>query len=140
MTRPMKRYITILWLALTGRNPFLMELDEKMSQLEKADEHISSLNDMYYKALQKWEESARMAEESSKAFEEVSEKLASERQRVHDYEVLIENFRERISEKDTLMDRMKKDYQQRIEQYTKEIEDLQGSYHGGSRKSDRKPL
>ena len=73
-------------------------------------------------------------------FEEVSEKLASERQRVHDYEVLIENFRERISEKDTLMDRMKKDYQQRIEQYTKEIEDLQGSYHGGSRKSDRKPL
>lgn len=122
----MKRYFKNLWMALTGCDPFRDELEEKNSRLEKAAENVQSLQDQLYAALNKWNESAKMAEESSKAFEEVSEKLASERQRVHDYEVLIENLRERINEKDTLMDRMKKDYQQRIEQYTHKIEELQG--------------
>ena len=122
----MKRYFKNLWMALTGCDPFRDELEEKNSRLEKAAENVQSLQDQLYAALNKWNESAKMAEESSKAFEEVSEKLASERQMVHDYEVLIENLRQRINEKDTLMDRMKKDYQQRIEQYTHKIEELQG--------------
>lgn len=105
VTEPMKRYFKNLWMALTGSDPFRDELEEKNSQLENAAENVQSLQDQLYAALNKWNESAKMA---------------------HDYEVLIENFRERINEKDTLMERMKKDYQQRIEQYTHKIEELQG--------------
>ena len=122
----MKRYFKNLWMALTGSDPFRDELEEKNSQLENAAENVQALQDQLYAALDKWEQSVLMAEKSSKAFEEVSEKLASERQMVHDLEVLIENLRERINEKDTLMERMKQDYQQRITQYTQKIEELQG--------------
>ena len=122
----MKRYFKNLWMALTGCDPFRDELEEKNSQLENAAENVQALQDQLYAALDKWEQSVLMAEKSSKAFEEVSEKLASERQMVHDLEVLIENLRERINEKDTLMERMKQDYQQRITQYTQKIEELQG--------------
>ncbi len=115
----MKRYFTILWLALTGCNPFRKELDEKNSQLEKAAENVQALHEQLYAAMDNWNNSAVNAEELKK-------KLEAEKHTVHDFEVLVENLRERINEKDTLMERMKQDYQQRIAQYTQEIAELQG--------------
>ncbi len=122
----MKRYFTTLWFALTGRNPFRKELDEKSSRLEKEAENVRSLQDQLNSALNYWNEAAKMAEDSRKALSEKSEYLEAERRRVLDLELLVENLRERVNEKDTLMGRMKQDYQQRIAQYMQEIEELQG--------------
>lgn len=99
----MKRYFKNLWMALTGCDPFRDELEEKNSQLENAADNLSAMQNQLYAALEKWEQSAK---------------------RIDDYEALIENLRERIKEKDTLMERMKEDYQKRIDQYTKKIDEL----------------
>ncbi len=99
----MKRYFKNLWLALTGANPYSDELQDAKEKLDKAADNVSALQNQLYAALEKWEQYAKKTD---------------------DYEVLIENLRERIKEKDTLMERMKEDYQKRIEQYTKKIDEL----------------
>ncbi len=96
----MKRYVKNLWLALTGANPYSDELQDAKDKLNKAEDNLSAMQNQLYAALKKWEQSAK---------------------RIDDYEALIENLRERIKEKDTLMERMKEDYQKRIDQYTKKI-------------------
>ena len=44
---------------------------------------------------------------------------------VNSYQRLVENLRKRLSEKDALIDSMKEDYQQRINNYKTEIAELQ---------------
>jgi uncharacterized protein YeeX (DUF496 family) len=99
----MKRYVKNLWLALTGANPYSDELQDAKDKLNKAADNLSAMRNQLYAALEKWEQSVK---------------------RTDDYEALIENLRERIKEKDTLMERMKEDYQKRIDQYTKKIDEL----------------
>ncbi len=103
VTGPMKRYVKNLWLALTGANPYSDELQDAKDKLNKAADNLSAMRNQLYAALEKWEQSVK---------------------RTDDYEALIENLRERIKEKDTLMERMKEDYQKRIDQYTKKIDEL----------------
>lgn len=103
VTEPMKRYVKNLWLALTGANPYSDELQDAKDKLNKAADNLSAMQNQLYAALEKWEQSAK---------------------RIDDYEALIENLHERINEKDTLMERMKEDYQKRIDQYTKKIDEL----------------
>lgn len=114
----MKRYFKNLWLALTGANPYSDELQDAKDKLNKAADNVQALHEQLYAAMDNWNNSAVNAEELKK-------KLEAEKRTVHDFEVLVENLRERINEKDTLMERMKQDYQQRIAQYTQEIEELQ---------------
>lgn len=99
----MKRYVKNLWLALTGANPYSDELQDAKDKLNKAADNLSAMRNQLYAALEKWEQSVK---------------------RTDDYEALIENLREHIKEKDTLMERMKEDYQKRIDQYTKKIDEL----------------
>ena len=111
----MKHYIKNLWLALMGVNPFEAELAEKTGQYEKTAENLSALQRQYFSALEKWDRE--------------KESAASLQQ-------LVENLRVRIKDKDAelelagqefhnRMERMKADYQRRIEEYNLKIEELQ---------------
>ena len=100
-----KQYLKTLMLALLGRNPFREELDELHEHYQKVADRVSELNDLYLKSLE--------------SLEEVEGKVG-------DYQKLTENLRQRIAEKDALMERIKKDYQQRIEKYVQEVDRLRG--------------
>lgn len=86
----MKRYVKNLIMALLGRNPYREELDELKEKYEKTGENVRSLRDMYYDAVERWEQ----------AWKEVKQ-----------LQVLTENLRERIREKDKMMDEMQKENQ-----------------------------
>lgn len=111
----MKRYIKNLWFAVTGSNPYQQELDEKDSQYNRTVENFTALQQQYFNALEKWEQ---------------AEKNACSLQQ------LVENLRQRIKEKDAemesagrefhdRMERMKADYQKRIDEYNLKIEEMQ---------------
>lgn len=68
----MKRYLKNLLAALLGNNPY-------QAELEKADENVKQLRDMYFAACEKWEQNDKQ--------------VASLQQ-------LVENLRERIKDKD----------------------------------------
>ena len=75
-------YFKNLTLALMGRDPFREELELTREQYEKTAEKVQELNDLYYKAVEKFE---------------------GTKKRVNDYETLIENLRQRIADKDCLL-------------------------------------
>ena len=75
----MKRYLKNLLAALLGNNPYQVERDELAAKLEKADENVRGLDELYYTVLEKWAANKRQ--------------LASLQQ-------LVENLRERIKDKD----------------------------------------
>lgn len=75
----MKRYLKNLLAALLGNNPYQTERDELAAKLEKADENVKQLRDMYFAACEKWEQNDKQ--------------VASLQQ-------LVENLRERIKDKD----------------------------------------
>ncbi|MBQ9646108.1 MAG: hypothetical protein IJV24_07110 [Prevotella sp.] len=99
----MKRYVKNLIAALMGRNPYREELDEVKERYEQAADNVRSLQDMYYSALEKWTEADRQAKS---------------------LQALTENLRERIREKDEMMEQMREEYQQRIRQYVEEMDGL----------------
>lgn len=109
-----QRYLSNLWLALCGTDPFREELVKLTADYEKTAENVKRLNEMYYQVVDKWDQAEK---------------------RLEDYQVLVENLHERIKEKDAAiesagkdfrerMERMKADYQKRIEEYNKEINKL----------------
>lgn len=85
----MKRYFVNVLTALQGRDPYRMELDELKEKLEKAGENVRGLNEMYYSACEKWE----AAEKQAKSLQ-----------------ALTENLRERIREKDALIEQLIESY------------------------------
>ena len=112
----MRRYFKNLLIALMGRNPYQIELDELREHYEKAAERVNELNDFYFKMVEKMDQTKR---------------------RMNDYQTLIENLRNRLAEKETeneqqgadfreRMERMKADYQKRIDEYNKTIKKLKG--------------
>ena len=108
----MKRYLKNLIAAIRGCSPYRLELDEKNCQLEKASENVRWLTDRYYETLGRWDDAEKRSESLQK---------------------LVENLRERISEKDELYTRMKKDYQGRIESYNAKIDELHAQLKRRSR-------
>lgn len=75
----MKRYLKNLLAALLGNNPYQAERDELAAKLEKADENVKQLRDMYFAACEKWEQNDKQ---------------------VASLQLLVENLRERIKDKD----------------------------------------
>ena len=90
-----RRYFTNLFRALFGRNPFRIELDESREQLKEATENMKSLQDQLNFALKKWNQEAKMLEQSL--------------QQVKSLQVLTENLRERIVKKDRLIAELEKE-------------------------------
>ena len=85
-------YIKNIIIALLGRNPYQEELDGLQEKYDKAAQNVSSLQDMYYGAVERWTEADKQA---------------------RSLQALVEQLRERIREKDAIIGEMEKDYQQR---------------------------
>ena len=100
----MKRYIKNLLMALMGRNPFQRELKEVKEAYEETAKKVTGLSSLYKK---------------------VSEEMDAVEKQQKDYQTLVENYRERLKEKDELIVRMKEDYQQRLAGYNAKIDELQ---------------
>ena len=135
----MKQYIYNVWLALKGSNPFQQELDHVKERYEKATENFRTLQEMYYKALENNEALSKQRdtiEEQNVRLLQMSKDATNQKQSL---QKLVENLRERVSDKDCELkqqgkeyreqvERMKTDYQQRIERYNQQIDRL--SNHG----------
>lgn len=91
----MKRYLKNLLAALLGNNPYEAERDELAAKLEKADENVHGMNELYYTVLEKW---------------------AANKRQIASLQQLVENLRERIQDKDAAIGQLKKEYRE----YTKQ--------------------
>lgn len=92
-----KHYFYCLWLALIGRNPYTddsEELRKKIGEFEKLKEN-------YCVTLDRWEE-------ANKKVDELSQSNASLKSQVERYCVLVENLRERIRDKERIIDEYEK--------------------------------
>lgn len=85
----LKRYQKNLWVALTGRNPYKVELDEISIRCDQA------------------ETTARVQE---RKLSKMNDDRISAEQQVRNYQKLTENLRERISEKDAQLEQKRQDY------------------------------
>ena len=88
----MKQYLKNLFMALAGRNPFREELEDAKEQLQKAAEVKSATQELLFSALEKWNATMRNLEESDK--------------RAASLQMLTENLRKRIREKDELIKKL----------------------------------
>ena len=105
----MKRYLKNLLTALFGNNPFQMELAKAREDYEKTAARVEKLDKLYTK---------------------VQGQMGS-------YQNLVENLRKHLIEKDELLKRTKKEYQERIEQYNKIISELKTEKPAKTAKSAR---
>jgi predicted nucleic acid-binding Zn-ribbon protein len=97
----MRRYFRNLLMALLGRNPFQIELNEVKENLVSAAENVSMLNDMYFK---------------------LQEKMVAAEKWLIDYQSLVENLRERIKDKDEQLSQQARDYRTSLAEYEKRIQ------------------
>lgn len=133
-------YFSVLWAAITGKDPLRDELgklrstpprkdlEELRTEHERMGKELAELQDMYYKCLER------------------SEKRADE---VINLQELVEILRKRVSEKDEeikeqarnyreVIERTKKSCQARIDGYNKEIADLREALQSPEGKKGRK--
>lgn len=99
----LKRYLKNLWRAITGKNPFEAEMQEEQRRCQAAEEKTKALG----------ADVARLLGDRTRAEQEVK-----------NYQNLTENLRQHLVDKDVVKERMKKDYQKRIEEYNLEIDRL----------------
>lgn len=97
----MRRYFRNLLMALLGRNPFQIELNEVKGNLVSAAENVSMLNDMYFK---------------------LQEKMVAAEKCLFGCQTLVENLRERIKDKDEQLSQQKRDYRASLAEYEKRIQ------------------
>ena len=98
-----RRYFVTLAAAVIGRNPFIDELEEIRDHYEKTADNVRRISEMYDSCAERMEQDAEM---------------------IRSLQVLVENLRQRLAEKDALLTRTKEDYQKRIEAYNAEIDRL----------------
>lgn len=91
----MKKYLKNLLIALLGRNPYREELDGLKEKLEKAGENVEVMHGMYYSAVERWTEADKQ---------------------VKSLQALVENLRERIREKDQMIEEMEQEYRERTKE------------------------
>ena len=125
-----KQYLRNLCLALFGNNPYQMELADVRGKYEKAAERVESLQEVYFKGVELYDAVSRHVAGLEKL-------VADGKEQEKNLQRLVENLRGRVSEKDGVlaqqgrefrerMERMKADYQLRIDEYTAEIDRLKG--------------
>ena len=92
-----RRYFRCLWMALIGRNPYIEDSEElwkKIGELEKLKEN-------YCMALDRWEEASINASELSQS----NVRLTAQ---VNNLRNLVEKLRERIRDKERIIDKFEK--------------------------------
>lgn len=78
----MKRYFKNLWLALMGRNSYQLELERVRGDFSQTEAKVRDLNELYY---------------------ELRSKMQTSESQINDYQVLIENLRRRLADKDDVI-------------------------------------
>lgn len=124
----MKHYIKNLVLAVCGRNPFADEVADLKEKLEKAGENVSGLNEMYFSACEKWEESQRTLFECRKMVMERDKQLAEKDRQAASQQQLVENLRERIRDKDAELEEQGRAFRERLEQTRREYDGRIATY------------
>jgi len=81
----MRRYFKNLLSALLGNNPYQAERDDLEEKLAKASENVRGMNDLYYRALEKWD---------------------ADKKQLSSLQQLVENLRSRIADKDAVIDQL----------------------------------
>lgn len=114
----MKKYIRNLWTALTGRNPYQLELDGVREEFENAKAELLQIS--------------QKVSELEKAHAQIHGMFGEDAKTSDGLMQLVENLRERIGEKDELIRQMREDYRkcekaykERIAGYSQQIADLQ---------------
>lgn len=92
-----KRYFACLWMALTGRNPYADDSEEVCKKLEE----LQQLKESYCAALDRWEE-------ANKKVGELSQSNTHLTAQVNDLRNLVEKLRERIRDKERIIDEYQK--------------------------------
>ncbi len=100
----MRQYLHNLMTALRGINPFEVELDRVRQDYKRVAEQVAQLESVYGA---------------------VKDKTVRSVNQVRSLQQLVENLRGRLKEKDTLIERIKAEYQQRIKDYNIKIDELQ---------------
>lgn len=111
----LRRYFVNLLTAISGKNPYRMELDCLRQINDKNTEDVCELKKMYCICVEKLDESVKQ---------------------IKGLQTLVENLRVRIAEKENLVElvnydyqkrirEMKENYQRQIDLYVKEISELQ---------------
>lgn len=137
----MKQYLRNLCLALCGNNPYQMELADVRGKYEKTAERVTGLQELYFKGVELYDAVSRHVAELEKL-------VADGKEQEKGLQRLIENLRDRVAEKDGVlaqqgkefrerMERMKADYQRRIDEYTAEIDRLKGETYSVTDHNER---
>ena len=92
-----KQYIYCLWLALTGRNPYAGNGNELYRRLDD----LKKLKENYCVTLERWDE-------ANKKVGELSQSNAILESQVNDMRNLVEKLRERIRDKERIIDEYEK--------------------------------
>lgn len=100
----MRQYFANLMTALRGVNPFELELKRIRDDYNRVTDQVAQLQSVYGT---------------------VKDKTAKTVKQNKSLQRLVENLRTRIKEKDTLIERMKAEYQQRLKAYNVKIDELQ---------------
>ena len=131
----MRRYLRNLWLALTGNNPFRIELDELRTRNENNKELAEMLQRNYDAAMNIYKGTAEQVKVLGDQIAKTEASIETFRKREASLQRLVENLRESVTDKESVieqqrrdfherMERMKADYQKRIDQYVREIDQL----------------
>ena len=99
----MRRYLLNLLTALRGINPFERELEQVKKDYERVAEQVAQLQSVYAT---------------------VKKRTTGAVSQIRGLQKLVENLRSRLSEKDELIERMKQDFQQRVNAYNAKIDEL----------------
>lgn len=99
----MKQYFKTLWTALTGCNPYAVELEQVRREYEATANDVTIAKELYMTC---------------------AERIVEYKKQTAALQNLTETLRQHLAEKDELMERMKQDYHKRIEAYNVEIDKL----------------
>lgn len=103
----MKQYFRNLWTALTGRNPYQLELYGVREEFEQAQAELARLR----------ESVAALGT----AHAQMSKTIVEDAKMNGSLQQLVENLRGRIGEKDSLIQQMREDYRKREQDYESRI-------------------
>lgn len=117
MKEKIAQYFLTLWYAFIGRNPYRIEFDKINCLCDDYKRNYIALKEVYCKVLDQMQK-------SEKCLYNADVKLVNTVNKLGNYQQLVEKLRERINEKDLLIERIKSDYQNHLKAYNIEINDL----------------
>lgn len=125
----MKQYFKNLLIAICGKNPCRHELRKAMKKVERACESVSTLQESFAYEQEMAVKAGKQFEEMKKILDQYRDAIKKSDDLLVNYQNLVENLRERVKEKDAMIDEMRKEYQQIVKDYEKRLETESNAEH-----------